>query len=101
MTQLTGQQVVTDDVTGATSGSFKDLLLFGVRSAIDLEVAERTQLIGDRATVNSTGAATSPSQSARVGAAVDTVKALTPIQLGGIALALVGVWGLVTGKFRK
>jgi hypothetical protein len=97
--QLSGQQVVTDNAGGSLS--FRGVLLSGVRSLIDLEVAERTQLIGDAATVNDTGTATTPSDNiVNTQAAVDTIKALTPLQIGLLMIAAGLSFALVTGQFR-
>ena len=92
---LDGQEIITTEPR-----SFRDVGIKFVSSLIDVERAERLQLTGDTATVNTDGVAVTPSdRSARVGAAIDTVKSLTAVQLGGLALAGVGIWALVTGKF--
>lgn len=97
---LEGQNIITDDVSGTVKPG--DLITRFLSAAIDVERAERLALIGDAATVNSSGVAMRPSEAEQRGTpALDTLRALTPLQLGGLAIAGGLTYALVTGKFRR
>lgn len=101
---LTGQQVASTNATGALRPL--DLLVTALNGAIDIEKAKILQPIGDAATVNRQGIAETPTQAPAQAATtashplLDTLKGLTPLQYGGLALAGLLGYLLVTGHFR-
>lgn len=75
-------------------GQIGDLLVNGASRAIDLEFAQREQIID-----SATQARFQPDQFGQPGFA-DVVENLTPIQIGGLLVALALSVALVAGAFR-
>lgn len=91
-----GDAVVTTGVTGLGSfgSALGGLFITGLSRAIDLEFAEREQIID-----SATQASLNPDQYGEPGIG-DVVQNLTPIQVGGLLLAVGLSVALVAGAFR-
>ena len=96
MTVISGPLVASNSAaTRSPLDRLLDVGLTGIRGFIDVEVARQAAKVPDRADVREVTQADAPKSTlgARLGA-------ITPIQIGGIAVASGLFIALVTGQFR-